>query len=284
MPTGATKVAGVIGHPVTHSLSPTLCNTAFVHLGLDWVYVAWDVAPGNGGSAVASMRTLGIAAMSVTMPHKKAAFEACDERSEVATALGAVNCIANQDGRLIGHNTDGAGLVAALRAQLGLNLQAMPTTIVGAGGAGRAAALALCGAGAEVAIVNRSSDGAVAAAAMVSQWAGAGDNAVGTCTVAESTTQAITEARLVVNATPVGMSVADPLPFDVELLTDSHIVVDLIYHPIETRLLVAAKRRGAATANGVGMLLYQAAEQLKIWTGRSAPIDVMSAAVGLSLD
>ena len=285
-PTGHTKVAGVIGHPVAHSLSPALHNAAFQHLGLDWVYVAFDVAAANGEAAIAASAKLGIAGLSVTMPHKQAAFAVCTKRTAVAQALAAVNCVANQDGELVGHNTDGDGLVAALTQLQGLALSGLSAAVVGAGGAGRAAALALCAAGAKVVIVNRSRSKAESAAAMVNEFAGRIGTAPGRCAVADSgdsAAAAIASSQLVINATPLGMSQSDPLPIAVELLTDSHVLVDLIYDPAETPLLAAAKSRGATVANGVGMLLYQAAQQFTIWTGQPAPVEVMTQAVGLSL-
>ncbi|HCB37170.1 MAG TPA: shikimate dehydrogenase [Acidimicrobiaceae bacterium] len=279
---GGTTVAGVIGRPIGHSLSPTLFNAAFAHLGLDWTFAAWDVAPGDGEAAVRAMTTLDIAGLSVTMPHKHDALRGCDELDARAAALGAVNCVAARAGVLRGFNTDGDGLVAALRAELGLTLRGLPTAVVGAGGAGRSAALALAEAGARVLVANRSAAAAQSAAQVVGEWlstaAGAGP---GSCAVADSAAEAVASSTLVVQATPLGMADDDPLPFDPALLTDSHVVVDLIYSPAETRLLAAAKSRGAATANGVGMLLYQAAEQFRIWTGETAPVDVMRSAVGL---
>ncbi len=298
--TADTAAAGVIGHPVAHSLSPVLYNAAFKHLDMDWTYEAWDVPPGDGESFVAGIAQRQqsgrkIAGLSVTMPHKQAAFAACATHSETALALQAVNCVHNLNGDLVGHNTDGDGLVAALTKLQGLELAGLSATIVGAGGAARAAALALCMAGANVAIVNRSQDKAVSAAEMVTKFASktAGKAAAaGTCTAAAAGSGTASDAglntvpasQLVINATPLGMSPTDPLPINPEQLTSNQVLVDLIYSPAQTPLLAAAKSQGLSVANGVGMLLYQAAQQFQIWTGQAAPVEVMARAAGLSLE
>src|SRR5690606_16596671 len=163
--TGRTRVAAVIGSPVRHSLSPTIHNAAFAATGLDWVYVAFEVPEGRGGDAVAAVRTLGLAGLSVTMPHKAAVHDAVDERTPVAAALGAVNCVYWRGDRLVGDNTDGAGFLDALRADEGVEVGGRRCVVVGAGGAGRAVAHALGGAGAaEVVVVNRSPGPAARAA------------------------------------------------------------------------------------------------------------------------
>ncbi len=292
-PIGKTRVYGVIGTPITHSLSPAMYNAAFKHHHLDCVYVAWDVAQDKGKEAIEVMRALNIAGMSVTMPHKQAAFEACDELSDVAAVLGAVNCISREGDKLIGHNTDGHGLVMSLLdGDDSKNLAGLQTTVVGAGGAGRAAALALCLKGAEVAVVNRSQEKAQSVAAMVTEFAskrgtaakGGAAASTGSCSAADSVADAIAQAALLVNATPLGMSEDDPLPLDVDLLNDSQRLVDLIYNPSQTPLLTQAKSRGVAAQNGVAMLVYQAIEQFEIWTNQEAPFWVMAEAAGIPHD
>ena len=307
VPTGSTRVAGVIGDPVRHSLSPALHNAAFAALGLDWTYVAFEVPAGQGAEAVAAMRVLGIEGLSVTMPHKDAAAAACDELSPAAALLGAVNCVRRDGDRLIGENTDGAGFVRSLRTQAGVEPAGLRTVVLGAGGAARAVIVALAAEGALVTVVNRSPDAAQWAAelgasagrathAEASKGPGAperGATATGGAaaeasggpsgTVAVGGPEAVRDADVVVNATPLGMTEGDPLPLDPALLSDSQIVADLIYRPERTPLLDAAAQAGAATLNGVGMLLYQAAEQFRMWTGHDAPVDAMADAVGLDL-
>jgi shikimate dehydrogenase len=273
--TGATRLAAVIGWPARHSLSPTILNAAFAAAGLDWAYVAFEVPEGRGGDAVEAMRTLGLGGLSVTMPHKAAVWAAVDERTPVAAELGAVNCVFWRGDRLVGDNTDGAGLLDALRDDQGIEVAGLRCVVVGAGGAGRAVANALGWAGAaDVAILNRSPKPAAEAAALAGAQGRVG------------TPADVGIADLVVNATPVGMAGAmraesggpAPLPLDPGLLGPGQVVVDLIYHPLETPLLAAAATRGAAAVNGVGMLVHQAAHAFRRWTGREPSIDAMAAA------
>ena len=282
VPTGSTRLAGVIGDPVRHSLSPALHNAAFARLGLDWTYVAFEIAAGRAADALAAMRVLGVEGLSVTMPHKRDAAAACDELSPAAELLGAVNCVRRDGDRLIGENTDGAGFLRSLRVQAGLEPVGRHAVVIGAGGAARAAIVALVSEGASVTIVNRSVDAAVRAAELGARaGATAGVSAISQSMVGGP--GAVSDADLVINATPLGMSAGDPLPIDTTLLRRDHVVVDFIYQPAVTPLLEAAAEVGAATLNGTGMLLYQAAEQFKMWTGRDAPIAAMAAAVGLDL-
>ncbi len=269
--TGATRVAAVIGSPVRHSLSPTLLNAAFRASGLDWVYVAFEVPEGAGGAAVAAMRTLGLGGLSVTMPHKAAAWEAVDERTPTAEALGAVNCVFVRDGRLVGDNTDGPGFVDALVRDEGVALAGRRCVLLGAGGAGRAVARALGEADvAEVVVVNRSPDPARRAAELAGRPGRVGE--VGD----------VAAADIVVNATSLGMAGgagAGASPIDPDLLRAGQVVVDLVYHPAETPLLAAARARGAVAVNGVGMLVHQAAHAFARWTGAAPPLREMTTAI-----
>jgi shikimate dehydrogenase len=272
-PTAGTALAGVIGHPVEHSLSPALHNAALVDLGLDWAYVAFPVGVGHGQAAVAAMVDLGIRGLSVTMPHKAAAARACHRLSPVAHRLGVVNTVSNLGGYLVGDSTDGPGFIDAL-ADNGWAPAGKRCLVLGAGGAARAVILALAEAGANrVAVVARRPEQAAEAASL------AGDaGMVGSVDSAD-------EAECLVNATPVGMTGVEDdkpgdLPFglDPKRLGPGQLVVDLIYAPATTHLLAEARTRGAETGNGLGMLIHQAARQVKIWTGRSPSIEVMSAA------
>jgi shikimate dehydrogenase len=260
----------VIGCPVGHSLSPTIHNAAFRALGLDWVYTAFQVAPGGGGTAVEAMRTLGLAGLSVTMPHKADVAGAVDRLSPVAAALGAVNTVVPDDGDLVGESTDGAGLLAALATGHSFEPSGRRCLVLGAGGAARAAVLALAAAGAsQVTVVARRYEQAAAAAGLAgaSGRPGAVSDAAG--------------ADLIINATPV----ADRLPLGLvaEHLNPGQLVVDLLYDPPVTALAEAASRRGATVANGVGMLVHQAALSFKLWTGEEMPFDVVETAVAAEL-
>lgn len=275
----ATTVVGVIGDPVGHSLSPLLHNTAFVEMGLDWVSVGFPVAAGQAQSALAGMRALGIAGLSVTMPHKEAVAALVDRTTPVATRLDAVNCVTLASGELVGSNTDGEGFVAALRHGDGFEPEGKKCLVIGAGGAARAVILALAEAGAaEVIVVNRTESRATVAAALAGPV-----GRVGRPEEAKT-------ADLVVNATPAGMGQgqgrdagADPLPLDASFLVTGQVVVDLVYHPAVTPWLVAAGERGAVTHNGLGMLVHQAAVQLRSWTGQEPPVAAMWQAAASAL-
>jgi shikimate dehydrogenase len=278
-PGATTQVAAVIGDPVEHSLSPVLHNAAFAALGLDWVYVALPVAVGQVGAAVAGMRSLGLAGLSVTMPHKAAVAAEMDELSPTATQLGVVNTVIRRGSVLVGDSTDGAGLLAALRADHGWQPDGRRCVVLGNGGAARAVIVALAGAGAaKVSVVARRPEAAAMAAALAGP---AGE---------VTSIDAVGDADLIVNATSVGMTGSGPardhdlpLHLDRSRLGGGQLVVDLIYAPPETPLLAAARLAGARVANGLGMLIHQAALQFRLWTGQDPPIEVMSAAAAIAL-
>lgn len=273
-PTGTTRVTAVIGDPVRHSLSPVILNAAFGAAGLDWVMVALPVAEGDAVAAVRGAGALGIRGLSVTMPHKAAVIDALDRLTDVARTLGAVNCIFRDpadDTLLVGHNTDGEGFLAGLRADLDLEVRGRECLVVGAGGAARAVVAALAGAGAaEVAVLARSPERAGAAAGLA--------GAAGRVLSREDEADALRRAALVVNATPVGMAGTPGLPVRVDQFGPGQVVVDLIYHPLRTELLERAAARGARTANGLSMLVHQAAASFTRWTGTSALVGAMVAA------
>lgn len=273
-PSGSTRLAGVIGSPVRHSLSPVLMNAAFDATGIDWTYVAFEVPAGRLPDALVGVRALGIAGLSVTMPHKDAAAACVDDLSPVATRLGAVNCIANLDGRLVGHNTDGEGFVRSLASDFAFSPAGRRCVVLGAGGAARSIVLSLAQSGAdEVVVVNRTLDAAERAAALAAERGRVVAPALARVDLAD--------ADLVVNATSVGMDGVDAheLPCDPSHFHEGQIVVDLVYRPLVTTWIVEASSRGALVANGVPMLAQQAAVQFEIWTGLDAPIGAMTAAV-----
>lgn len=271
MITASTRVAGVIGDPVGHSLSPVIHNAAFQALGLDWVYLAFPVPAGDGAGAVRAMRTMGLDGLNVTMPHKGDVIAGLDRLSPTAEALGSVNTIHRLGGELVGESTDGAGFVDALVADEGFDPADRRVVVFGAGGAARAVILALAEAGAaDIAVVNRTAARAEQAAAL----AGAGVGRVGS-------EDDVGDADLVVNATSVGMAgtaVADAVLLDTARLGPGQVVADLVYHPIRTPLLVATRERGAVAVTGLGMLIHQAAHAFRLWTGEDPPLEVMSAA------
>jgi len=283
-----TRVAGVIGDPVRHSLSPVLHNAAYRELALDWVYAAFEVPAGATGAALDAIRVLGFAGLSITMPHKTAAAECCDELTPDAAALQSVNTVRLiADGRLVGDSTDGEGFLRALR-DAGRDPAGVPALVLGGGGAARAVALALGRAGAPVTVCARKPEAAAAAARL------AGGETAGW----EERGAVASRCVLVINATPIGMARADTaadsadpatagaapdLPLPAAALGPDHVCVDLVYHPRDTALLRVARERGAAAVDGLGMLVHQAGLQVEAWTGRSAPIGAMRAAAEAAL-
>ncbi len=269
----ATTVVGVIGDPVGQSLSPLLHNTAFAELGIDWVSVGFEVAPGMASEALRGAWALGIKGLSVTMPHKEVVAGLVDRRTALADRLGAVNCVIYGADGSVGDNTDGPGLLAALRRRGQFEPAGRRCMVIGAGGAARAVVAALGDAGAaEVVVVNRSGDRGAAAAGLAGP--------AGRVGLAEDATN----CDLVVNATPLGMGGRGSgergvWPVDPSLIAPGQVVVDLVYHPPLTPWLEAARTRGASVSNGLGMLVHQAALQLTMWTGLEAPVDAMWRAV-----
>lgn len=274
---GPTPLAAVIGSPVAHSLSPAIHRAGFEESGLGWSYVAFEVEPGSGDVAVDAMRALGIAGLSVTMPHKETAAAAVDRLHPSAAALGAVNTVGWDGDDLVGWSTDGDGFVASLVGH-GVVVSDAKVVLFGAGGAARSVVDALGRAGAsDIVIVNRTS-------AKASSAAGLAESArVGAPLEART-------ADILVNATSLGMGIdatsalpAD-LPSDPDDFDPHQVVADLVYHPLETGWLAAARCRGALTVDGLGMLVHQAALQQEIWTGRSPDVSVMRSAAERELE
>jgi shikimate dehydrogenase len=262
------RLAALIGSPVEHSLSPVIHQAAFDAAGVDWTYAAFDVAPGRGGEALAAMRVLGVAGLSVTMPHKHEVAEAVDRLDPAAAALQSVNTVCWDGDLLVGSSTDGAGFVASL-AEVGLDVSDARVAVLGAGGAARSVIDALGRAGAaSIAVVNRTPQRAASAGQLADvAFVGSRDDVAG--------------ADLVVNTTSVGMGIepavatdAD-LPCEIALLGPTQIVADLVYHPLQTAWLAQAERVGARTIDGLGMLVHQAALQQQAWLGHLPDVGVM---------
>ncbi|MEY2422616.1 MAG: shikimate dehydrogenase [Acidimicrobiaceae bacterium] len=268
---GATRLAGVIGAPIRHSLSPAIFNAAFEACELDWAYLAFEVRPGDAHRALEAMRTLDIGGLSVTMPHKDTVAELVDVCAPEAAALHAVNCVVATAEGLLGENTDGPGFLDALRAEVGFEMSGRRAVVLGAGGAARAIVLALSRAGAlQVSVVNRTAARAEIAAALAGP--------VGRV----ATIDAIAGADLVVNATSVGMG-DGRAPFDASLLAAGQVVADIVYHPRPTPLVSAARERGIVAVDGLGMLVHQAGHAFRLWTGLEPPIQAMTEAARAEL-
>ncbi len=261
------NVYGLLGNPVEHSLSPPMHEAGYDALGLDARYVTFEPARTELESAVQGADALGISGLNVTIPFKQEVLELVDS-APLATRIGAVNTIAFEDDGPRGYNTDAIGVVRALQ-QHDVMLDGQDAVVVGAGGAGRAAAFGLADAGAAVHIANRTVERATELAADVPDATAAG---------LESLTDRVPAADLLVNATSVGMETADT-PVPAELLHPDLTVLDAVYTPIETRLLRDAAAAGATTVDGAWMLLFQGVEAFERWTETDAPIDVMNEAL-----
>ncbi len=279
--TGQTRVVGVWGHPVGHSRSPVMHNAALAALGLDWVYAAFDVPPARLAEAVMGVRGLGLVGVNVTVPLKELLPPLLDTLSDEARRIGAVNTIVNQDGVLHGDSTDGGGFLRALAEAGGPGLAGRRALLLGAGGSARAVAFALAGQGCEIVVANRTAHKAHALADAVNGCFGGRASAAGWGEDAG-------RVDLVVNATSLGLSPhPDAMPILPPRLFDARpFVYDLIYNPAETRLLQAAREAGCPVSSGLGMLAWQGALSLSLWTGRplsEMPIAAMLRAISPGL-
>ncbi len=252
-------------------------NAAFAALGLNWRYVACEVDPRNLRAAIAGARAMGFAGLNLTVPHKLMAVDMVDLLDASAKQWGAVNTIHFTDRGSIGYNTDADAIMTSLRQDLKLELRGARVLLLGAGGAGRTAALKLASEQvAQLFLVNRTPSKAEEVAAEIQkQFPG----------VQVATTHPAGEVDLVLNATSLGLKPGDGSPLDDRKFSLKHAraVYDMIYRPPATPLLQAARQAGCQTANGLGMLLHQGAKAFEIWTGRAAPLDVMRQALAENL-
>ena len=265
------SLAGIIGHPVAHSLSPVFQGAAFKECGLDVRYEAWDTPAEALAGRIVSLRDPKYLGANVTIPHKVAVFPLLDELGGQAARVGAVNTIVNRNGRLFGFNTDGPGFVAALRNEVAFDPAGKSVLLLGAGGAARGIAFALAEARAEeIVIVNRSLGRAEQLAMDV---AGTGAEVT-----AAASTPDLARFDCIVNCTSLGMhggpGPAD-LPCNFSTARPGALAVDIVYVPAQTPFLEAATARGLRTLGGLPMLIYQGALAFELWTGVHAPVDVM---------
>ena len=260
---GHARLAGVFGHPVTHSRSPRLHGFWLERYGIDGAYIPLGVAPGGFAAAVRALVDLGFRGANVTIPHKLAAFEICDAVAPFARRAGAVNTLIFRDGQIEGSNTDGFGFLESIReAAPGWRADAGPAVLLGAGGAARAIAAALLDAGApRVTLVNRTAAKAEALARDLG----------GPIHVADR--PPLEDAALLVNTTSLGMQGQPGLEVDLAPLPASAVVADIVYVPLETRLLAAARARGLVAVDGLGMLLHQARPGFEAWFGVAPQVD-----------
>lgn len=262
-------MVGIIGWPVSGSLSPVIHNAAFSALDMDWTYVPMPVPPGSVPSALEGLRALGFAGANVTMPHKTEAARVVGERTEDAELLDAVNTIVVGSSGLFGHNTDAPGFDRFLRRDAGFEPNGRSALLFGGGGAARACALALARGGlAELTVALRDPARDAGLRATL-------DGSPISLSVVPFGGATGVHADLVVNATPIGAQ-GESLP--VPPLGAGAVVVDLLYRPAGTPLQTLARSAGAAVFGGLGLLLHQAALSFELWTGQIPPLDVMSAA------
>lgn len=263
-----TDIYGVIGYPLGHSLSPTMHNAAFSAKGLNAAYLAFESE--SIEDALQGMRALGINGVSVTIPHKSSVIPLLDQVDDLAERIGAVNTIVNEQGRLVGYNTDALGALKALEEKT--EVFGKTCLILGAGGAARAIGYILKEHGVDLTLANRSH--------------GRGEELADSLECAFIPLERVTDVQvdLLIQTTSVGM-----YPHDKESIVSSDalnpgmVVMDIVYNPIETKLLSIAKGRGCVTVNGLGMFIRQGAEQFRLWTGLEAPLKAMSSAVERAL-
>lgn len=273
----STRYCAVFGHPINHSASPALQNAGLAALGLNWRYLACDVDPAHLREAIAGAKRMGFVGLNLTVPHKLLALDLVDELDDSARVWGAVNTIrfeANGDQTIArGFNTDADAITRSLREDLGVELRGAKVLLLGAGGAGRTAALKLAAEQVrELYLVNRTESKALAVAREIAARNPAVQITVG---------YPASPVDLVLNATSLGLKPDDDFPMDQTRfpLRQARAVYDMIYRPAETPLLQAARTAGCRTANGLGMLLHQGAKALEIWTNQPAPVEIMRRAL-----
>jgi shikimate dehydrogenase len=260
---GKSRMAGILGWPVSHSRSPRLHGFWLARHGIDGAYIPLPVRPARFEGAVRALADLGFAGANVTIPHKEAAFALCDEVDAVARRAGSVNTLVVRDGRITGTSTDGFGFLESIREQApGWTAADGPAVILGAGGAVRAVAAALLDAGCpRLTLVNRTP---ARAEAIARDLGGP---------VEVATAPPLADAALLVNGTSLGMVGEPPLEIDLAPLPGAAVVADMVYVPLETPLLAAARARGLRAVDGLGMLLHQARPGFEAWFGVAPQVD-----------
>lgn len=270
---GKTKVCGVIGDPIEHTMSPAMHNAAFQKLGLDYLYLPFRVSKEEVSKAIDGMRALKIRGLNVTIPHKTAVIPFLDKLDPLAEKIGAVNTIVNDDSVLTGYNTDATGFLQVM-LERGINPEGKSIVVLGAGGASRGVSFILAENGARLVILNRRLEKADDLARRVSQLA---KNEVKALELKEENlTLVLKKADVLVNTTSIGMIPGnDKTPVPAALLKPSLVVFDIVYNPLKTRLLREAEAAGSKTISGIEMLAWQGALAFEKWTGEKAPVDLM---------
>lgn len=276
---GHTKPFAVLGHPIGHTLSPVMHNAALESLGMDAIYLAFDVPPERLMTVLPSMADMGFGGVNLTVPLKEVAFRGLADLDDSARRLGAVNTVQFLPAGLRGHNTDGKGFLRAVKEAFGASTRGRSVFVLGCGGAGRAVAITTAVEGCErILLADVDAARCEAVARDIRTFA----PKVPVEVVGNDRTRWITAARaatLIVQASPVGMKPDDPPPLPPAAFGNGQWAFDLVYNLPETSFTRTAAQAGARAVNGLGMLLHQGAEALTIWTGKSAPVDIMRQAL-----
>lgn len=276
---GTTRVLGILGWPVEHSLSPIMQNAALAALGLDYVYVPFAVRPEALPNAVAGLKALGVAGFNVTIPHKSAIIPLLDRLSPEAELIGAVNTVKREGDLLVGYNTDCSGFISSLRSDLGFEPAQSRILLLGAGGAARAALVGLCQAGArEIVIANRHVE---KGCQLVDEFAAifGGTQFAAIPQDAAAFSVELQKFDILVNTTSVGMGGSVFPGLDLKAMNRNGCIYDMVYTPQETPLMNEASRWGLRSANGIGMLIAQGEQAFARWTENAAPAGVMKKAL-----
>lgn len=262
--TGKTRITGLYGYPVEHTLSPLMHNAAFEHLGLDYCYLPFSVHPSALKTAIEAVRALGLAGVNITIPHKESVIPHLDSVDEEAVFIGAVNTIVNREGTLVGYNTDGRGFMRSLEENA-VSVEKKKVLIIGAGGASRAISYYLSEKAGLLALLDIDT---AKAEKLASDLSAIRDNIS-----VLNDPSGIRDFEVLINATPLGLGSADPLPLDVSALSGNQVVCDLLYK--KTPLQHRAAQKGCKTIDGIGMLLWQGVLAFELWTRTTPPVEVM---------
>jgi len=282
MITGKTNVFGIIGDPVEHSLSPGMHNAAFKELGLDNIYVPFQVKTENLEDAIIGAQSLGIKGFNVTIPHKTEVINYLDYLDIAAGLIGAVNTIEFGENGAVGHNTDGIGAVMAIEEVI--PVENKKVVVIGAGGASRAIAFQLLLNGVDnLVLANRTVEKAIELKTDLDEKL---DHEVGVTGLDDTLTKEIKDTDILINTTPVGMypNVDQKPVVTAEMMHKDLVVNDIVYNPLKTGLLKEADKAGAKSISGIKMLMYQGVEAFKIWTGIEPPVEIFQNALMTELD
>lgn len=265
---GKTKIIGIFGYPIEHTLSPLMHNAAFKTLGLDMCYVAFRVLPEELREGVRAIKSLNLSGVNITVPHKEKVIPLLDKINEEASFIGAVNTIVNSDGILTGYNTDGRGFISAL-SEKKISIENKDILILGAGGASRAISYYLSEKASRLSLfdIDKSK-----AERLIGDLNKIRNNAFFLDNIKD-----IGRPDIIINATPLGLKSEDALPLSPDSIASEMVVCDLVYK--NTSFLQEAEKKGARTIDGSGMLLWQGILAFELWTGVKPPVDVMRKAL-----